>query len=230
MEETDSQLFASFLLGVFLKIYDDFVDLNITGYPLLIDISKIIIIITTYFLINSHYILGLFIAASLIISNHCKRFDNTFWDAYLYFVAALCVWNYKQIYNLGEHLSVKLGYILFLLLGLLFEETRYAEEMSYNKMTSRSYSILLNTILLAFLEYSGAIDYYGLQFFVILIIFVNSYFATNIIIQKVYASYNPISNRCSSQGEEDVDVDVDTDTFADQRKGCLNNVKEVVTV
>lgn len=179
----------SFLLGVFLKIYDDFIDLHITNYPILFDISKIIIVITTYLLIDEYYILSIVIFFSLIISNYCKRFDDTFWDAYMYFVGTLCIINYNKIYSLHDFLSFKLIFVIFIPLFIYFEENMYREEFSYNKLTSRSYSILINTVIILVLEYFNLLDYYELNFFAYLIVFINSYFITNIIIQTFYVTY-----------------------------------------
>ena len=55
-------------------------------------------------------------------------------------------------------------------------------------MLSRSYGIVINSLLLLALEYHDSITKYGLQFFAYLILFVNSYFLTNIIIQLIFVN------------------------------------------
>ena len=185
----DISYILSFLLGSSLKVYDDFVDLKINNYPIIFDISKIIIILTTYLLIDEYYILSVIIFMSLIISNYCKKFDDPFWDAYMYFVGFLMIIKYKNIHTLSDYLSFKLIFILFIPVCIYFEEIMYTEEICISKLYSRGYSILINTFLILILDYFNILDHYGLEFFTCLIIFINSYFITNIIIQTIYCKY-----------------------------------------
>lgn len=174
----------SVLLGVFMKIYDDFVDLKINSYPIILDISKIIITMSTYFLVNEFYILGIIIASSLAISNYCKPFDDPFWFAYMWFVGFLCLVYYNKISGVMDSFNpATIPLILFIPGFIYFEETNFTEEISHRKLMSRVYGIIVNTIIVLFLLYFDFVSNYDLDYFVYLIIFVNSYFLTNIIIQ-----------------------------------------------
>jgi hypothetical protein len=173
-----------------MKIYDDFIDLKITKYPLVIDVSKIIIILTTYLLINNCYILSIIIIISLGVSNYCKKFDDIFWYAYMYFVGFLCLAHYQKFE--GDIYSIepfKITLFLFVPFFIYFEETTFTEEVSKDKIMSRFYGIIVNTFIVLFLEYFEFVNKYNLDFFVYLIIFINSYFLTNIIIQICYYKY-----------------------------------------
>ena len=186
----DNNYIFSILLGVFMKIYDDFIDLKITKYPLVIDVSKIIIILTTYLLINNCYILSIIIIISLGVSNYCKKFDDIFWYAYMYFVGFLCLAHYQKFE--GDIYSIepfKITLFLFVPFFIYFEETTFTEEVSKDKIMSRFYGIIVNTFIVLFLEYFEFVNKYNLDFFVYLIIFINSYFLTNIIIQICYYKY-----------------------------------------
>ena len=181
---------SSIMLGVCMKIYDDFIDLKITKYPLALDISKIIIIMTTYFLIDEFYILSIIIFISLYVSNYCKRFDDIFWDAYMYFVGFMCLAYYNKVGSLVNFIQpLKLIFIIFIPISIYFEEKTFTEEKSKNKIMARFYSIILNTIIILYLEYFDFVADDGLEFFIYLLLFINSYFLTNIIIQIFYTKY-----------------------------------------
>lgn len=186
----DPNYIFSILLGVFMKIYDDFVDLKITKYPLVLDVSKIIIILTTYLLIKNCYILSVIIIFSLVISNYCKKFDDVFWNAYMYFVGFLCLaYSHKFEFAIDSVEPFKILLFLFVPFFIYFEERNFTEEASKDKIMSRFYGIITNTVIVLFLEYFEFVNKYNLDFFVYLIIFVNSYFLTNIIIQICYFKY-----------------------------------------
>jgi hypothetical protein len=181
---------SSIMLGVCMKIYDDFIDLKITKYPLALDISKIIIIMTTYFLIDEFYILSIVIFISLYVSNYCKKFDDIFWDAYMYFVGFMCLAYYNKVGSLVNFIEpFKLIFIIFIPISIYFEETTFTEEKSKNKIMARFYSIIFNTIIILYLEYFDFVTDDGLEFFIYLLLFINSYFLTNIIIQIFYTKY-----------------------------------------
>jgi hypothetical protein len=173
-----------------MKIYDDFVDLKITKYPLILDVSKIIIILTTYLLIKNCYILSVIIIISLVISNYCKKFDDVFWYAYMYFVGFLCLaYSHKFECAIDSVEPFKILLFLFVPFFIYFEERNFTEESSKDKIMSRFYGIITNTVIVLFLEYFEFVNKYNLDFFVYLIIFVNSYFLTNIVIQICYFKY-----------------------------------------
>jgi hypothetical protein len=176
----------SCLLGIFIKVYDDFTDLKIKKYPILLEVSKIIIILCSFLLIQDYYILSIIILISLFISNYCKKFDNIFWDAYTYFIGFLCFVYYFKFKKIVEYSPYKLLCALFIPICIYIEETTFVEEISKNKMLSRSYGICINSIILLFLYYCDLIHQHNLYFFTNLILFINSYFITNIIIQLTF--------------------------------------------
>lgn len=177
----------SCLLGVFIKIYDDFNDLKIKKYSMVLEISKIIIVICSFLLIQKSYILSIIIFVSLIVSNCCKKFDNNFWYAYTYFIAFLCIAFYQKFITTFSYFSYKLIlFVFFIPVCIYFEEITYVEEISKNKMLSRSYSIVINSVVILLLEYYDFIKKNNLHFFTYLILFINSYFMTNIIIQLLF--------------------------------------------
>jgi hypothetical protein len=177
----------SCLLGVFIKIYDDFNDLKIKKYSMVLEISKIIIITCSFLLIQKNYILSIIIFISLLVSNYCKNFDNHFWYAYTYFIGFLCIAFYQKFMTIFSYFSYKLIlFVLFIPICIYFEEITYVEEISKNKMLSRSYSIVINSVIILLLEYYDFIEKNNLYFFTYLILFINSYFMTNIIIQLLF--------------------------------------------
>jgi hypothetical protein len=180
--------FLSCLLGIFIKIYDDFNDLKILRKSIILEISKIIITLCSFLLIQQSYILGLIVFVSLLISNSCKQFDRLFWYAYTYFIGFLCILYYYKFHTIFDNFIYKLFFIIFIPACIYIEETTFGEEISRNKMLSRSYGIVINSVLLLALEYHNAIKNYDLHFFAYLILFVNSYFLTNIVIQLIFVN------------------------------------------
>jgi hypothetical protein len=181
---------SSILLGVFMKIYDDFTDLKITEYPLLIDISKIVIIITTYFLIDESYILGIIVFISLIVSYRCKGVDNTFWESYMYFAGFLCIAYFNKIGSLFDYSKkFRLLFLFFLPVGIYFESTIITEEKSTIKTISRILLILICTCSIFYMEYFDFVKDDGIEFVIYLVVFCNFYFLTNIIIHYFHTKY-----------------------------------------
>jgi hypothetical protein len=177
----------SCLLGVFIKIYDDFNDLKIKKYSMVLEISKIIIVISSFLLIQKTYILSIIIFISLLVSSYCKKFDNNFWYAYTYFIGFLCIAFYRKFTTIFTYFSYKLIlFVFFIPVCIYFEEITYVEEISKNKMLSRSYSIVINSVIILLLEYYDFIKKNNLYFFTYLILFINSYFMTNIIVQLLF--------------------------------------------
>lgn len=184
----------SVVLGVSMKLFDDWIDLKITGWPIVLDICKILMTLSTYLIVNEYYILNLSVIGSLLLSNSIKRFDDPFWDAYLGFVAGLAVMNISNLPTICEHWQIKLLLVCYVYLSSYIEEITYLEEMSKDKLVARGYGILINFGLLLGLEYFDMVDTYALDFFVCLILFVNSYLITNIVVQIIYARSQLKSN------------------------------------
>jgi hypothetical protein len=154
---------------------------------MVLEISKIIIVICSFLLIQKSYILSIIIFISLLVSNYCKNFDNHFWYAYTYFIGFLCIAFYHNFSTIFSYFSYKsILFVFFIPVCIYFEEITYVEEISKNKMLSRSYSIVINSVVILLLEYYDFIEKNNLHFFTYLILFINSYFITNIIIQLLF--------------------------------------------
>jgi len=178
----------SCIIGIFIKIYDDFTDLKM-DLPIILEISKIIIIICSFLLIQKSYILSIIVFISLIVSNYCKKFDDSFWYAYMGFIGVLCFVYWHKFYTIIDNFLYKLLFIIYIPICIYIEETTFSEEISKNKMLYRSYGIIINSIIMFVLEHYNYIETYDLYYFTYLLLFVNSYFITNIIIQLIFV-YN----------------------------------------
>ena len=178
--------YISCLLGIFTKIYDDFSDLHIKDRYCIKEFSKIVIVITSFLLIKFYNILSIIIFVSLFISNYCKKFDKSFWNAYMYFVGLIMFYfaiaSKDKIKKFNEYMSYKLLFVVFVLVNIYFEEISFVEEFSKNKMIARIRGIIINMLLVLILDFFNIIENNNLHFFVALILFINSYFITNIII------------------------------------------------
>ena len=178
--------YISCLLGIFTKIYDDFSDLHIKDRYCIKEFSKIVIVITSFLLMKFYNILSIIIFVSLFISNYCKKFDKSFWNAYMYFVGLIMFYfaiaSQDKIKKINEYMSYKLLFVLFVPVNIYFEEISFVEEFSKNKMIARIRGIIINMLLVLILDFFNIIENNNLHFFVALILFINSYFITNIII------------------------------------------------
>ena len=178
--------YISCLLGIFTKIYDDFSDLHIKDRYCIKEFSKIVIVITSFLLMKFYNILSIIIFVSLFISNYCKKFDKSFWNAYMYFVGLIMFYfaiaSQDKIKKINEYMSYKLLFVLFVPVNIYFEEISFVEEFSKNKMIARIRGIIINMLLVLILDFFNIIENNNLHFFVALILFINTYFITNIII------------------------------------------------
>lgn len=179
----------SILLGIFIKMLDDIIDLKNLKFlkkTYIVEVCKFMIILISYIAIEKSYISCIIIFCGLLASNYCKPFDNDFWYVYLYFIGLYCLLNIKKFPEIiVDNFEIKLLFILFLPITIFFEENNYCEEISQNKMIERSINIVINSIIILFLEYSNITNEYDLYFFTYLILFINSYFLTGIIIQLI---------------------------------------------
>jgi len=175
--------FFALLLGFFVKFFDDTIDLKLNIPKFYIEFSKSMIIFLSILLIQNDVILGVIILFSLIISNYCKKFDDDFWYSYLYIIFLLCVYLKNDIMSvlLNSKKYYTILYILYLPLTIYFEETTFPEEKSKHKFKIRMYNIVCNSIVLCLLKYYNL----EMDIFVKILIFINSYFLTNIIIQYI---------------------------------------------
>jgi hypothetical protein len=77
------------------------------------------------------------------------------------------------LYYKKEILSLKKIIFIFLIpISIYFEERNFEEEKSKNKIMSRIYSIIINILVIVYLEYFDN----DMDFFVYLLIFINGYF------------------------------------------------------
>lgn len=185
--------YISCLLGIFTKIYDDFSDLHIKDRYCVKEFSKIVIVITSFLLMKFYNILSIIIFVSLFISNYCKKFDKSFWNAYMYFVGLIMFYfaiaSQDKIKKFNEYMSYKLLFVLFVPVNIYFEEISFVEEFSKNKMIARIRGIIINMLLVLILDFFNIIENNNLHFFVALILFINTYFITNIIIHLFHTKY-----------------------------------------
>ena len=185
--------YISCLLGIFTKIYDDFSDLHIKDRYCIKEFSKIVIVITSFLLMKFYNILSIIIFVSLFISNYCNKFDKSFWNAYMYFVGLIMFYfaiaSQDKIKKINEYMSYKLLFVLFVPVNIYFEEISFVEEFSKNKMIARIRGIIINMLLVLILDFFNIIENNNLHFFVALILFINTYFITNIIIHLFHTKY-----------------------------------------
>ena len=177
----------SFLIGVFIKLYDDIIDLKLDtlwNLPSInIQLVRCLIVYLSTLLCIKDYICSIIILFSLFASHYCKPFDDPFWFYYGIVVAFTMVLFLKKIKKLFKHFFVKLFFILLVPILILYEERTFVEEFGNFKKTSRMYSIFINTLLIGILEWTGMIQKYKLAFFKRIVLFVNSYFMTSLFIQ-----------------------------------------------
>ena len=180
--------FIPLTLGVVLKFFDDSIDLKLNIPNIYIYTSQILIIILSILAIKNDVILGFIVLILLIISNYCKKFDHIFWYIYLFTIFFTCLYFKNQIITVLVDYDnyIKLVCIVIISLLVYFEETGCTEEYSKYKTTIRTYNIIWNSLLIFFLEYYKYTETFGLEFIVKLLIFINSYFITNIIIQYIF--------------------------------------------
>jgi multisubunit Na+/H+ antiporter MnhG subunit len=87
---------------------------------------------------------------------------------------------------LNKNSYYKIAFIIITPFWLYIEDTDFQEEYSKSKTTTRIYNIIIHSLIICFLEYYNYTQTYGLEFLVKLLIFVNAYFITNIIIQHTF--------------------------------------------
>lgn len=182
-----SYLFSS-LLGISLKLVDDIIDLNIDIHNFYFEFIKSITTLLSVILIQMEPILAIIILLALVISNYCKKFDHEFWFSYMYVIIFLNIYYFKDIVEIltSDKLYKIFIFIIFLPIVIYFEEKTFNEEISKNKTYTRINSIFVNCIMLFFLQYFNFISSLHIEFFAKLIIFVNSYFLTNLIVQYYF--------------------------------------------
>ena len=185
--------FLSCFLGIFIKLYDDLKDLSF-HLPLIEELAKIVISILTILIYFQN---GLFCVIALCcacISFCMKGFDDSFWYAYSGLLIC-CTIGY--LFKLHENKfcgrpfnwDVFLWnsyFVLFFLIGVYKEESVFCEEFSLHKFSTRIKSIGITIVLLFLLDFLDLIQERQLQVFVMLMIFKNSYFLTNIIMLYIY--------------------------------------------
>jgi len=181
----------SFFIGILIKLYDDIIDLKLDTilniHQNLIDLIKYLIIYFSVFLCLKDFTCSFIILFSLITSHYCKPFDDSFWFYYGICIFLLIFFFIEKTKVLFEYFFIKFFFILLVPILILYEERTFVEEFGLFKKTSRMYSIFINTILILCLDVMGIIQKYNLTFFKRIVIFVNSYFMTNLFIQWFFS-------------------------------------------
>lgn len=182
----------SFFIGILIKLYDDIIDLKL---DLIFDIQKIHIDLIKYLIVYfsvllciKDYICSFIIFLSLITSHYCKPFDDPFWFYYGVCILMVILFFIRKSKILFEYFFIKLFFILLVPVLIVYEERTFIEEFELTKKISRTYSIFINTLMIVILEANGIIQKYNLSFFKRIIIFVNSYFMTNLFIQYFFTN------------------------------------------
>jgi hypothetical protein len=186
------ELFFAFIFGILLKLYDDIIDLKINVNNFLILFLQILISVFTIVAVDKYSIIAVIITFALIVSNFCKKFDDIFWNYYLCLNILLSFIFYKNI-SLFKVNFVNISLIILFIIAIFYEENRFTGEFNVLKTKSRCYSIIFSSIFLFLITFFNFIKKYSLEFFVLIIIFINAYFLTSIIINKLF-TYNFIYN------------------------------------
>ena len=180
--------FAALLLGITMKLYDNVVDLKLNINSDFLELAMCLIIGCSTLIISHEPILALIVFIGLKISNYCKPFDTNFWHIYLLWIAMLCIFFSYNIFLYlinGNFLTIKILFVLAIPLLIFFEENYFYEEISNEKTKSRIYGIIINSIIFLWLEIYNLIEAWDIKFFTYLILFINAYFVTSIIFQKL---------------------------------------------
>ena len=179
---------AAILLGITMKLYDNVIDLKIVINSDFLELAMCLIIGCSTLLISSEPILAVIVFFGLKISHCCKPFDTNFWHIYLLWVTMLVVFFSYDIFLYlinSKFLTIKILFVLAIPLLIYFEENYFYEEESNEKTKSRIYVIIINSIIFLWLEFYNVIEAWDIRFFTYLILFVNAYFLTSIIFQKL---------------------------------------------
>ena len=169
----------SSLLGIFVKLFDDIIDMQILIDPYYINLLKYLIICISTLICINDYNFGIITVLSLIISNYNDPFDNIFWVNYL-IISIIILIIFNNHFSKINHIML---FCIFLIqISFIYEVNEFPENFSYYKQESRKYGIIFLSISFIFLEYYNLIAKYNLHFFKKFIIFVNSYFIISLII------------------------------------------------
>jgi|LauGreDrversion4_2_1035121.scaffolds.fasta_scaffold142079_3 hypothetical protein len=128
-------LFSPLLLGIFIKLYDDIVDMKLLDDPTVIHTlqSCIITFITMigyqdFYISFTYFIIGIF----------CTGMDHPFWKSGQYvlfglFLITIPFADHATLYGIGVTLSVLLSFMY----GQYVEHLHFPEEYSWKKWASR---------------------------------------------------------------------------------------------
>jgi len=178
------ELILAFIAGIFIKLYDDIIDLKINTNNTFIFFLQLIITLLTIYAGYKYSIISVIIVFAIIISNLCKPIDNFFWYYYLILNIFLSIIFYKNLVNFKIN-YINISVILcFLFLGY-YEENKFKNESTSSKTKSRCYFVICSSLFIFLITFFKLVKKFSLEFFVFIIIFVNAYFITNIIIKNL---------------------------------------------
>lgn len=175
----------SAMLGVLIKIYDDIVDfkLGLGKNEIYMSFLKTWIILTTLCILDECFIIGPLALLIMFCSYLCDRLDDEFWFEYATIIACFCL---PQMYRLVETSGLNLLLLLLSILGVLYEEIGFPEEISDYKISSRlngTFVIALSALFLESSELGAVMDTSLLSLFMV---FGESYCLTSVINQILF--------------------------------------------
>jgi hypothetical protein len=186
-QENHNPAILAAMLGVLIKIYDDIVDFNLSlsKNEMYMCFLKTWIVLTTLFILDECFIIGPLALIIMFCSYLCDRMDDVFWFEYAAVIACFCL---PQMYRFIETSGLNLLLLILSILGVLYEEIGFPEEISDYKITSRlngTLVIALSALLLEASEMSAIIDTSLLSLFMV---FGESYCLTSVINQILFSS------------------------------------------
>jgi hypothetical protein len=207
------EYFASVLLGIFTKLFDDSIDLKLNISIWYIVFFQIMIIVLSIFIIKDDIILGVITVICLIISNYSKKFDHIFWYIYLFITFLVCIYYKNDIFDLfsNDLIDSKILFIILSCISICLEDYYYIEEKSKYKLKMRISNIIFNSLLIIYLQYY---NYTGNDFVIKILIYTNAYFLTNIIIQYDLFNYlkkNTTTTTTTTITPETTDIVIEQD-------------------
>ena len=141
------------------------------------------IVLITLFILDECFIIGPLALVIMLCSFLCGRLDDTFWFEYAAVIMCFCL---PQMYRFIETSGLNLLLLSLSILGVLYEEIGFPEDISNYKICSR----LNGTILIAFsallLESSELGTVMDTSLLSLFMVFGESYCLTSVINQLLF--------------------------------------------
>lgn len=147
-------LLYSCLFGISIKIYDEIIDLKLTDNHLIIEVFKSINIMLFTLLAYNDFSTSFFV---LMLSLFTNGVDDNHWRTFTIISFILCILFFKIPDNI-YHLSLL---IIISIIILNYEDKTISEEISYNKLISRIFVLIL--FLLSLYAHNMAVYTYNIE-------------------------------------------------------------------